>query len=205
MKTKAVGWMVRVIAVLGLAAGTMALAQFPQRATFQGTINDYTPARPPVSGPWEVRGPWSLVVNVRSGQADFSAALDMERSDQGVTQNAPPPPSATSPFDNPTLRSAHTHHITLLNGTVTRTANGFQVKGPATITKDGTFPPPFGPTLPILTIQITGVAPTSTDHGNVLFSNITVLFGAPADVHFGTNALHGVIRSVEPGDAFGRW
>jgi hypothetical protein len=204
MKTKAIGWMARVIAILGLAAGTVALAQFPQTATFQGTINDYTPASAPVSGPWEVRGPWSLVVNGRSGKADFSAALDMERSDQGVTQNAPTPPPATSPFDNPTLRSAHTHHITMVNATITRTANGFQVKGPATITKDGVFPPPFGPVLPILTIQITGVAPTSTDHGNVLFSNITVLFGPPGDMHFGTNPLHGVIRSVEPGNAF-RW
>jgi hypothetical protein len=144
-------------------------------------------------------------VNGRSGKADFSAALDMERSDQGVTQNAPTPPPVTNPFDNPALRSAHTHHITLLNGKITRVTNGFQVTGHATITKDGVFPPPFGPVLPILTITITGVAPTPTDHGNVLFSNITVLFGAPADGHFGTNALHGVIRSVEPGDTFVGW
>jgi hypothetical protein len=203
MKIKAVGWMVRVIAVLGLATGTVALAQFPQRALFQGTLNDYTPASPPVSGPWEVRGPWSLVVNGRSDRADFSAALTMERSDQGAIQNAPPLSPATNPLDNPVLRNAHTHHITLLNGKITRITNGFQVTGPATITKDGLFPPPFGPVLPTLTITITGGPPNVK--GDVVFSNITVIFGTPSDVHFGTNPLHGVIRSVDPEGRFGRW
>ena len=192
MKIKTVGWAVRILAILGLAIGTGALAQSPQRATFQGTINDYTPASPPVSGPWEVRGPWSLVVK-SPWKADFSAALTMERSDQGVIQNG-------DNFDFPANRSAHTHHITMVNGAVTRTATGFQVVGPATITKDGVFPPPFGPTLPILTITISG----STVKYGVLFSNITVLFGAPADGHFGTNPLHGVIRSVDKDDLFGR-
>jgi hypothetical protein len=203
MKIKAAGWMVRVIAVLGLAAGTAALAQFPQRATFQGTINDYTPASPPVSGPWEVRGPWSLVVNGRTDKADFSAALTMERSDQGAIQNAPSPQPVTNPLDNPALRSAHTHHITLLNGKIARITNGFTVTGPATITKDGVFPPPFGPVLPTLTITITGGAPNVK--GDVVFSNISVVFGPPGDMHFGTNPLHGVIRSVDPEGGFGRW
>src|ERR1700733_8360570 len=123
MKINAAGWVVRVIAGLGLATSTAALAQFPQRALFQGTLNDYTPASPPVSGPWEVRGPWSLEVNGRTNKADFSAALTMERSDQGAIENAPPPPPGppvSNPLDNPALRSAHTHHITLLNGQITR-------------------------------------------------------------------------------------
>jgi hypothetical protein len=202
MKIKAVGWMVRVIAVVGLAAGTVALAEFPQRALFQGTLNDYTPASPPVSGPWEVRGPWSLAVNWRSNKADFSAALTMERSDQGAIENAPPPPPGTNPLDNPALRSAHTHHITLRNGKITRITNGFQVTGPATITKDGVFPPPFGSVLPILTITITGGAPDVK--GDVVFSNITVSFGAPSAVHFGTNPLHGVVRRVDSEEGSGR-
>jgi hypothetical protein len=196
MKINAAGWMVRVIAVLGLATGTVAFAQFPQRALFQGTLNDYTPASPPVSGPWEVRGAWSLEVNGRTNKADFSAALTMERSDQGAIANAPTPPSGTNPLDNPALRSAHTHHITLLNGKIARITNGFTVTGPATITKDGVFPPPFGPVLPTLTITITGGAPTVK--GDVVFSNISVAFGPPGDMHFGTNPLHGVIRSVDP-------
>jgi hypothetical protein len=196
MKINAAGWMVRVIAILGLATSTVALAQFPQRALFQGTLNDYTPASPPVSGPWEVRGPWSLVVNARTDKADFSAALTMERSDQGAIANAPTPPTGTNPLDNPALRSAHTHHITLLNGKIARITNGFTVTGPATITKDGVFPPPFGPVLPQLTITITGGVPNVK--GDVVFSNITVVFGPPGDMHFGTNPLHGVIRSVDP-------
>src|ERR1700733_802238 len=127
MKINAAGWMVRVIAVLRLATSTVAFARFPQRALFQGTLNDYTPASPPVSGPWEVRGPWSLVVNGRTDKADFSAALTMERSDQGAIANAPTPPTGTNPLDNPALRSAHTHHITLLNGKIVRITNGFTV------------------------------------------------------------------------------
>ena len=202
MMIKAIGWGRNIIAVLGLAAGTVALAQLPQRALFQGTLNDYTPAGAPVSGPWEVRGHWSLDVNGRTNKADFSAALTMERSDQGAIANAPTPPSGTNPLDNPALRSAHTHHITLLNGKIARITNGFTVTGPATITKDGVFPPPFGPVLPTLTITITGGAPNVK--GDVVFSNITVAFGPPGDMHFGMNPLHGVIRTVDPEFGFGR-
>ena len=198
MQSTALGWKVRLIAIMVLAMGTGALAQAPKNIEFRGVINDFTPASAPVNGPWEVRGHWSMVVNGRSDKADFSAALTMERSDQGAIQNAPTPPPGTNPLDNPMLRSAHTHHVTLLNGKITRVTNGFQVTGPATITKDGVFPPPFGPVLPTLTITITGGAPNV--RGDVVFSNITVVFGAPSNVHFGTNPLHGVIRSVEYGD-----
>ncbi|HTV03828.1 MAG TPA: hypothetical protein VME86_00560 [Acidobacteriaceae bacterium] len=152
----------------------------------RGTISDYTPATG-VGGPWEVRGQWSLTVKGNSGKADFSAALNMERSDQGVLL------SGGGSFDNPADRKAHTHHITLLNGTVTAIPHGFQVMGTATITADGAFPPPFGSTLPVLTIQVVG----ATGPGSVPLSNLTVLFGAPASAHFGTNPLHGVVRSVE--------
>jgi hypothetical protein len=160
---------------------------------FHGLINDFTPASAPVNGPWEVRGPWSLTVNSRSSKAEFSAALTMERSDLGVVQNASPSTPAPNPLDNPMLRMAHTHHITMI-GDVTPITDGFQVTGYATITKDGAFPPPFGATLPLVTITITGVPPTRSDESNVAVSNITVLFASPADMHFGKNALHGVVR-----------
>jgi hypothetical protein len=193
MKSTVFGRTVRFIAVLLLALGAGALAQTPKQVTFRGTINDFTPASP-VGGPWEVRGPWSLMVKVRSGKADFSAALTMERSDAGVTQ------SGGGDLNNPMDRMAHTHHITLVNGEVTRTENGFQVTGNATITKDGSFPPPFGPELPLLTIEITG----GTGENSVPFSNVTVLFGAPAVGHFGSAPLHGVVRTSEYGDAAAR-
>ena len=187
MKSKVFGRAVGFIAVIVLAVSASAFAQ-PQRfRTFHGVINDFTPASAPVNGPWEVRGPWSLTLNDWSRKAEFSAALTMERSDAGVTQ------SGGGDLDNPMDRMAHTHHITLVDGQVVPTATGFQVTGYATITKDGAFPPPFGPVLPKLTIEITG----GTGEGSVRFSNITVLFADPAAGHFGTNPIHGVIRSSD--------
>jgi hypothetical protein len=78
----------------------------------------------------------------------------------------------------------------MTDGEVTTIPGGIQVMGPATVTANGVFPPPFGPVLPVLTIQITG----STGEDNVEFANITVLFGKPASGHFGLNPLHGVVR-----------
>jgi hypothetical protein len=202
MKSKVFARTGCLVAILALVLGTCALAEDSRHVTFRGVMNDYTPASAPVSGPWEVRGSWWLTVKGRSGHADFSAALTMERSDLGAVQNAPPS-SATPPpppLDDPKNRSAHTHHITLVNGEVTETATGFQVTGPAAITKDGAWPPPFGTILPVLTIEITG----GTGENSVRFSNITVLFGTPADKHFGVAPLLGVVRSVEYGDAHPR-
>jgi hypothetical protein len=194
MKSKAFGRALGIIAVIALAVSTSALAQSQRHWTFHGVINDFTPASAPVNGPWEVRGSWSLTLNDRSGKADFSAALTMERSDAGVTE------SGGGDLNNPMDRMAHTHHITLVNGKVMPTATGFQVTGPATITKDGAFPPPFGPDLPVLTIEITG----GTGERSVHFSNITVLFGDPAAGHFGSAPLHGVVRSWDYGGALPR-
>jgi hypothetical protein len=202
MKSKASLWSRALLTVLAVGVATIALAQSPnyrQLRELGGVLNDYTPATattnspsgtPSVAGPWEVRGHWQLVLKDRSEKADFSAALNMERSDAGVAL------SGGGDFNNPVDRSAHTHHITLLGGDVTPTATGFQVTGPATITKDGAFPPPFGSTLPILTIEVTG----GTGDSSVRFSNITVLFGAPAAGHFGMAPLHGVVHLVQYGD-----
>jgi hypothetical protein len=175
----------RIIAVLALAAGSGALAQTPDQMKFHGVINDYTPAS--VGGPWEVRGHWSLVVKGKFGKADckadFSAALTMERSDLGVMQNG------GGDLDNPMDRMAHTHHVTLVDGEVTSIPGGIQVTGPATVTANGAFPPPFGPDLPTVTITITG----GTGENSVPFSNVSLLFGTPAASHFGTFPLHGVV------------
>jgi hypothetical protein len=185
MKSRIFPWAVPVIAVLALAAGSGALAQGPNHTKFRGVINDYTPAS--TGGPWEVRGHWSLVVKERAETADFSAALTMERSDQGVIEHG------GGDFNDPADRMAHTHHITLLKGKVTTIPGGFQVTGPGTVTANGMFPPPFGSDIPTLTITITGGAGESS----ITFSNITVAFGDPAAGHFGPNPLHGVVRSWE--------
>lgn len=184
------------IPILVLTAAICGSAQTAKESRFRGVIfrgviNDFTPATSIMpGGPWEVRGNWSLVVKGNCERddckADFSAALTMERSDLGVVQNG------GNDLNNPADRMAHTHHITLKDGEVTVIPNGIQVTGEATITANGSWPPPFGSTLPILTIEITG----GTGENSVRFSNITVLFGPPASIHFGPNPLHGVVRKA---------
>lgn len=162
-------------------------AETPNHLQFHGVMNDYTPAS--TGGPYEVRGPWSLVIKGNCARADchadFSAALSMERSDEGVMENG----HADYNGDNPNDRMAHTHHITLLDGQVTTIPGGIEIKGSARISGNGAFPPPFQTNndLSGLTIDITG--------GNaVAYSNITLTFGDQAATHFGTLPLHGVVR-----------
>lgn len=197
MKNKVFRLVVRSIVMLALAAGTGALAQTPKHTTeFSGTLNDYTPATAPttVKGPWEVRGHWSLIVNPRSGKANFSAELTMERSDLGVMANGVPTSTDPNLLNNPANRNAHTHNITIVNAEVTEIPGGFEVTGPATITINGAFPAPFQPAgtpSPTLTIDITGA---TGSEGDVTFSNVAVTFGDVATSHFGGNPLHGVVQ-----------
>jgi hypothetical protein len=172
------------IGALVVAASIGGLAQTPRETHFRGTISDYTPQS--VGGPWEVRGLWSLKVKGDSGTADFSAALTMVRSDMGVML------SGGGDLNSAKQRNAHTHHITLVDGTVTPLTNGFRVTGTATITGNGAFPPPFGPDSTVQ-IDITG--------GNsVTFSNIQLTMGGDAAMHFGTNPINGVVRSSKQHD-----
>jgi hypothetical protein len=187
MRREAFQSVLPIIAMLALTGGTGALAETPNPTNFRGVINDYTPAS--TGGPWEVRGHWSLAVKDKHGRADckadFSAAFTMERSDEGVTENGHGDFNGVDPMD----RMAHTHHITLLDGVVTTIPGGIQVTGPATITGNGTTPPPFSTDRSFpLTIQITG--------GNtVAFSNIAVVFAGDAAKHFGGLPIHGVVRT----------
>ncbi len=190
MRNRACRLAVLIAPILALAAGIGALAQAPKHMEFSGTINDFTPAS--TGGPWEVRGHWSLTVNRWTGKAEFSAALTMERSDLGVMLNG------GGDLNNPADRNAHTHHVTLTDGEVTTIPGGIQVTGTATVTGNGTVPPPFGSATSAATIDITG--------GNsVTFSNVALLFGGDAAKHFGSNPLHGVVRIAEYGDTPGRW
>jgi len=188
MKSKAFEWAARIIPILVLASIALAQSATPKR--FSGVINAYSPqtttttgTTTTTTGPYEVRGPWSLKLKRDSGKADFSAALNMELSDGWViTEN-------NSNFD-PSARGAHTHHVTLVDGDVTTTSTGgLLITGPATITLNGN-PAPISPSP--MTIEITG----GTD---VEFSNITLTFGSPGSKHFGTEPLPGVVRSVSSG------
>lgn len=168
-----------------LLTGFGASAQNGELQRLSGTISDYTPAN--VGGPWVVQGHWSLHISGDSGRADFSAALTTVRSDLGVTLG--PNPN----LNDPKARNAHTHHVTVTGGTLTAIADGLRISGPANITGNGNFPPPFGPSS-TLQIDITG--------GNaVMFSNIALTFGGQAAGHFGSNPINGVVtrsRSREP-------
>lgn len=195
MKRKAYSW--SAVAALVLAASIGAVAQnsalnrfnrFGGSINFRGQINAYSPQTATVGtgGPYEIRGPWSLTLMRVQGsdKADFSAAVNMELSDGWVlTTNRNSP----DPFD-PSARNAHTHNITMVNADVTLLpGGGFQVCGPGFVTLNG-GPTPFAQESQ-LTVTITGGS-------DVEFSNMTLLFGAPASGHFGTVPLAGVVRSV---------
>ncbi|HEX3738695.1 MAG TPA: hypothetical protein VHV29_03115 [Terriglobales bacterium] len=176
-------WWVAQIAILAVGLGASAPAQSPKEVHFRGTINDYTPQNMPstVSGPWQVAGHWSLTLK-RDGTADFSAALNMVRSDLGVTLSSNPD------LNSAAARNAHTHHITLVGGAVTFLSNDIRITGSATITANGNVPPPFGGNSS-LQIDIIG--------GNtVTYSNIKVTFLGDAQNHFGVAPMNGVVRSV---------
>jgi hypothetical protein len=194
MKNQASGRTAR-IAILAAATAmigyTVSQADEPPPAThYSGLINDYTPSAAVVKGgPYEMRGKWSLEVDERHGTARFSAEMNMETSDFGITQG-------TVDKDNPTTRGAHTHHIVMTDGMVSSdwmsrcpsfappVTGGFVITGSAFVTGNGS-PALFGNPSQ-LTLCILGGA-------NVEFSNLTMTFGTPANTHFGIQAIHGVV------------
>lgn len=196
MKSKINRWTARIVAAIVVL--TLSVAARGQNAThkdktFRGVINAYTPqtttqtAAPSgtvttVTGPYEVRGPWSLKLSKDGTKAEFSAALNMEFSDGWVLSQP------TKNFD-PTLRNAHTHHITLTSFNVTPIANGFEVTGIAMFTLSGNPAPP--------TIMPSNVVINITGGTEVEFSNITLTFLPPGSNHFGSAPLPGVVRSVK--------
>ncbi len=160
---------------------------------FNGVISDYSPST--VSGgPYEIRGEWSLDVG-RTGTATFSADLNMETSDYGVTSATQVDPA------NPATRSPHTHHISVTNATVSydttvcpvnsppTTGAGLVVTGAATTTGNGS--PAAFESKGSSTLQVCVTGGSQVD-----FSNMTLVYSGPATGHFGPQPIHGVIRSV---------
>lgn len=201
MNGRTLQWAVRVVSVLLLAVAAVALADSGIPAHFRGLINDYTPESG-VGGPWEVRGVWSLDINEDTGLASFSATLNMEHSDLWVELN-PTDGKGLSTADNPADRVPHTHHIMMSGATIIYNPSDcpvpasitpiprIEVKGTATITANGGPFPPSGAVPSDLQVCIDG----GTTVGTVVpYSNITLVFGAPASGHFGPQAIHGVVR-----------
>src|ERR1700689_612773 len=182
---------------IGIALSGVALApaqaQDLRPVHFSGVVNDYSPST--VSGgPYEIRGDWSLDV-ARGATASFSADLNMETSDYGITGATKVDPT------NPATRSPHTHHISMTNVTVSydtsvcpannppTTVSGLVVNGTATTTGNG-GPATFeskGPS----TLQVCLMGGSELS-----YSNATLVYSGPATTHFGSQPIHGVVRSV---------
>ena len=211
MNSKELRWMVSVVAVVILAVGICARAQAPTPTHFSGLINDYSPETilGKVVGPWEMHGKWSLDLKGRSGLADFSAEMTMELSDHAMeVAIADAIAAGTVPpsFDDPETRTPHTHHITMKDAKVSvpapgvcppyatpnTTTPGIMVTGSAYITGNG-GPAPFSKNDTVLsTLQVCVNGGT-----DVPYSNVSLVFGAPASGHFGMSAIHGVVRKAQ--------
>jgi len=177
---------------IALSAIALVRAQDLRPIRFSGTIHDYSPST--VSGgPYEMRGEWTL--DVAAGTATFSADMAMETSDYGITGATQVDPA------NPATRSPHTHHISLTNAKVSydisvcpannppTTGTGLVINGTATTSGNGS-PASFeskGPS----TLQVCLIGGSE-----VSFSNLTLLYTGPATGHFGTQPIHGAVRSV---------
>ncbi len=205
MSSKIFRWAVRIFAVLVLALPFGALAQAPQPDHFSGFINDYTPATG-IGGPWEMHGTWSLKLKGDSGKADFSAIMTMEHPDSWIAANPGTPPNPPN-IDNPASRSPHTHHFTMTDAMVSSdtslcpgnspatTNPGFVVTGLVSITGNGTTAP-FEVKGGLSTLQVCLNGGTQ-----VPLSNVTlVLTGPAATMHFGGQAIHGVVRLPHKSD-----
>lgn len=199
MMNKALKWMVRDLAVLAAASNLGALApalagDWEPRPPmhYAGLINDYTPSTVK-NGPYVMNGKWSLEVDQRRGTNKFTAELNMETSDYGITEGIVFP-------DAPASRGAHTHHIVMTNGVISTAdlatscpafipatpaaSSGFAITGSVYITVNGGKTPFANPSP--MTLCVLG--------GDVVqYSNITLTIGTPASGHFGTFPIHGVV------------
>jgi hypothetical protein len=195
MKRKILTSSARVLSLLFLVAGTCALAQERGPFHFGGVLNDYSPANPLIAGsPYEMHGQWSLDLHEWGRTADFLA--DMTMSDYGTTNGVL---DATKGG-----QSAHTHHIKLTKVKVTWdmigcpaypkpvTTMGFQINGTVSLITGNGSNAPFEPTPPTTTLQV-----CVTGGNEVPYSNMTMVFVGPATNHFGTQAIHGVVRKAE--------
>ncbi|MGA8110195.1 MAG: hypothetical protein WBD46_02325 [Acidobacteriaceae bacterium] len=197
MNRKTLSFAVRVLSAFTLLAGASAFAQGPLEVHFGGVLNDYSPSTVK-GGPWEMHGTWSLDLHGASGKADFSAAMTM--SGYGKTAEGAVDPTQGG-------QSAHTHNIQLTNMKIIwdmtgcptyspATLQGFQIQGTVNLmTGNGTNATfETNPPSSVLQICVSGgdLVPYS-----VPYSNMTMVFTGPATSHFGTQAIHGDVRSLE--------
>jgi hypothetical protein len=198
MKSKTMTSAIRALSLLLLVSATCALAQESRPVHLTGLINDYSPLDPNIKGsPYEMHGQWSMDVNPERGTADFSA--DMTMSGYVTTAGVLDATKGGA--------GAHTHHIVLTNAKITWDMTGcptyatsppkmgFQFNNTVSLMTGNGNNAPFETTPPSSTLQV-----CVTGGDDVKYSlpnaNITLVFGGPATTHFGTQALHGVVRDA---------
>jgi hypothetical protein len=196
MKSKTQTSAIRALSLLLLVSGTCALAQERRPVHLTGLINDYSPLDPDIKGsPYEMHGQWSMDVNPERSTADFSA--DMTMSGYGKTAGVLDATKGGA--------GAHTHHIRLTNvritwdmtGCPTYTTSppkmGFQLNGTVSLMTANGNNAPFETDPPSSTLQVCVNGGDDIKY-SLPNANITLVFGGPATTHFGTQALHGVVR-----------
>lgn len=201
MKSNSLAFSKCALALILLVPTTCAFAQERRPVHFTGLLNDYVPLLTTVKGsPYEMHGQWSMDVNPRWGTADFSA--DMTMSSFGRTAEGAVDP--TQPLQGP-----HTHHIKLTNARIswdmtgcpayaTPTQMGFQINGTVSLLTGNGSNGGFETNPPSSTLQVCITGGLDVPF-SVTNSNITLAFVGPATSHFGTQAIHGVVRAASAG------
>jgi hypothetical protein len=201
MKSKTLTSAVRTLSLLLLASASCALAEDHKPLHFTGLFNDYVPLNANISGsPYEMHGQWSIDLRPDRGTADFAA--DMTMSGYGRTSAGAVDP--TQPIVNP-----HTHHIRLTKIKITwdmvgcpvyqipLPTMGFQISGTVSLLTGNGQIAPFETNPPSSTLQVC-VSGGNEGQFTVETSNMTMVFGGlAANKHFGSQAIHGVVRSVK--------
>jgi hypothetical protein len=201
MKSNTLTSAVRSLPLLILVSGVCAFAQDRVPVHFTGLINDYSPSTVK-GGPWEMHGQWILDLRKEWGReprtADFTA--DMTMSGYGTTAGVI---DATKGGQSP-----HTHHIKLTNAAITwnmdgcpavspATKTGFQINDTVSLITGNGSNAIFEPDPPTTKLQVC-ISGGDEVPGSVTNSNITLVFTGPATSHFGTQAIHGVVRRAYP-------
>jgi len=204
MKSKTLTSAVRVLSLLLFVSATCAIAQERKPVHFSGLFNDYEPTNPLIAGtPWEMHGQWSMDVRPEWGTADFAA--DMTMSGYGMTPEGAPDAIQGG-------QMAHTHHIKLTNIKIIWgivgcppypkpvPTGGFQIMGTVSLITGNGQLPTFETTPPSSTLQVCVLGGSL-----VPFSNVTLVFGGPAALkHFGSQPIHGVVRT-QPTEPFEKY
>ncbi len=197
---------VRALALLLLVSGSCALAQQRPPLHFTGLLNDYVPYSATIGGsPWEIHGQWAMDIHPELGTADFAADLTMSGFGRTSTGAVDP----TQPLVNP-----HTHHIKVTNAKIVWNMTGcpayqtpvptmgFQFTKVVSLLTGNGLIAPFETNPPSSTLQVCVVGGDNLKYFQP-DSNITLVFGGPAQIkHFGSAPIHGVVR-IEPDPLWG--